>query len=91
MFMCGLALAAAKPAVSQLRFGHHDAHHDAKPKFVLNADGVVIPEIVDTLEWVLELPVNVHQFDEPPVRRSTFETAAILQRLTLLLFFLDCC
>lgn len=62
-------IAAAKPAVSQLRFAHHDAHHhhDDKPKFVLNADGVVIPEIVDTLEWVLEIPVNVHQFDEPPV------------------------
>jgi|AntAceMinimDraft_12_1070368.scaffolds.fasta_scaffold256673_1 hypothetical protein len=29
---------------------------------------VVIPELVDTLEWVLDCPPNIHQFDEPPVR-----------------------
>jgi hypothetical protein len=28
---------------------------------------VVIPELVDTLEWVIESPPNVHQFDEPPL------------------------
>lgn len=28
---------------------------------------VVIPELVETLEWVLDSPPNVHQFDEPPV------------------------
>ena len=28
---------------------------------------VVIPELVDTLEWVLDCPPTVHQFDEPPV------------------------
>jgi hypothetical protein len=28
---------------------------------------VVIPELVGTLEWVLDSPPNVHQFDEPPV------------------------
>ena len=28
---------------------------------------VVIPELVDTLEWVLDSPPTVHQFDEPPV------------------------
>ncbi len=38
--------------------GHH-APADSKD--------VVIPELVDTLEWVLESPPNVHQFDEPPV------------------------
>jgi len=31
------------------------------------SDDVVIPEIVDTLEWVLDSPPNVHQFDEPPI------------------------
>ena len=30
---------------------------------------VVIPELVSTLEWVLESPPNVHQFDEPPVSK----------------------
>jgi len=30
-------------------------------------DDVVIPELVDTLEWVLDSPPNVHQFEEPPV------------------------
>ena len=30
---------------------------------------VVVPEVVDTLEWILDSPPNVHQFDEPPVRK----------------------
>mmetsp|Transcript_10528 Transcript_10528/g.17162 ORF Transcript_10528/g.17162 Transcript_10528/m.17162 type:complete len:86 (-) Transcript_10528:186-443(-) len=28
---------------------------------------VTIPDLVDTLEWVLDSPPNVHQFDEPPI------------------------
>jgi hypothetical protein len=28
---------------------------------------VIIPELADSLEWVLSSPPNVHQFDEPPV------------------------
>eukprot|EP01040_Poterioochromonas_malhamensis_P005498 gene5498-5904_t len=32
-----------------------------------NTKDVVVPELVDTLEWVLESPPNVHQFDEPPI------------------------
>ena len=34
---------------------------------------VVIPELVSTLEWVLDSPPNVHQFDEPPVS-ATFKS-----------------
>ena len=30
---------------------------------------VVVPELVDTLEWVIESPPNIHQFDEPPVSK----------------------
>ncbi len=30
-------------------------------------DDVVIPDIVNSLEWTLESPISVHQFDEPPV------------------------
>jgi hypothetical protein len=30
-------------------------------------ENVVIPGFVDTLEWVLDSPPNVHQFEEPPV------------------------
>jgi hypothetical protein len=30
-------------------------------------DDVVVPELVDSLEWVLNSPPNVHQFDEPPI------------------------
>ena len=30
-------------------------------------DDVVIPELVDSLEWVLDSPPNIHQFEEPPV------------------------
>ena len=32
-----------------------------------NTKDIVVPELVDTLEWVLDSPPNVHQFDEPPV------------------------
>eukprot|EP00349_Pseudokeronopsis_sp_Brazil_P006731 CAMPEP_0202959708 /NCGR_PEP_ID=MMETSP1396-20130829/3881_1 /ASSEMBLY_ACC=CAM_ASM_000872 /TAXON_ID= /ORGANISM="Pseudokeronopsis sp., Strain Brazil" /LENGTH=52 /DNA_ID=CAMNT_0049678409 /DNA_START=127 /DNA_END=285 /DNA_ORIENTATION=+ len=28
---------------------------------------VVVPELHDTLEWVLSSPPNVHQFEEPPI------------------------
>jgi len=31
------------------------------------AGDVVIPDLVDTLEWILDSPCPVHQFDEPPV------------------------
>ena len=31
------------------------------------AGDVVVPELVDTLEWVIESPPNIHQFDEPPL------------------------
>lgn len=27
----------------------------------------VVPQLVDTLEWVLDSPPNVHQFEEPPI------------------------
>jgi len=30
-------------------------------------DGVVVPELHDTLEWLLDSPPNIHQFEEPPV------------------------
>jgi hypothetical protein len=34
----------------------------------LTVDGkIVIPSLHDTLEWVLDTPPNVHQFEEPPV------------------------
>jgi len=32
-----------------------------------SSSDVVIPELVDTLEWVLDSPPNVHQFEEPPI------------------------
>jgi len=28
---------------------------------------VVVPECVDSLEWVLDSPPTLHQFDEPPI------------------------
>lgn len=33
-------------------------------------EGVVVPGFTDTLEWVLDSPPNVHQFEEPPVSFS---------------------
>lgn len=32
-----------------------------------SSSDVVIPDLVNTLEWVLDSPPNVHQFDEPPI------------------------
>ena len=29
--------------------------------------GVHFPMLVDSLEWVLDSPPNVHQFEEPPI------------------------
>ena len=63
---------ASRPAVlsaPQIRF-FSDDHHDSTPKFTLNKDGVAIPELVDSLEWLLDAPPNVHQFDEPPVSHT---------------------
>jgi len=51
-------------------FGAHAADHGAHGGNQTRADGIVIPELVDTLEWVLESPPNVHQFEEPPVSAS---------------------
>ena len=28
---------------------------------------MVTPETVDTLEWVLDSPPTLHQFEEPPI------------------------
>lgn len=28
---------------------------------------VVVPELMDSLEWVLDSPFPIHQFDEPPI------------------------
>lgn len=36
-------------------------------KGAADSSDVVIPELFDTLEWVLDSPPSVHQFDEPPV------------------------
>ena len=32
-----------------------------------SSSDVVIPDLVDTLEWVISSPPPIHQFAEPPV------------------------
>ena len=54
----------------------------AKP--VVPSGDVVIPELADTLEWVLDSPPTVHQFDEPPVS-FTNPNALIFTKFTLIL------
>ena len=39
---------------------------EAAAKPVSTAE-VVTPETVDTLEWVLDSPPTLHQFEEPPI------------------------
>ena len=30
-------------------------------------EGVVVPEVVTDLTWLLDTPPNLHEFEEPPV------------------------
>jgi hypothetical protein len=36
-------------------------------KGTATAPEVVIPELVNSLEWTLSSPPNIHEFEEPPV------------------------
>lgn len=40
------------------------------PAAAAPSSDVVIPDIVDTLEWVISSPPPIHQFAEPPVSIS---------------------
>ncbi|DBA01763.1 TPA: hypothetical protein N0F65_010173 [Lagenidium giganteum] len=37
-----------------------------------NDDEVVVPELHQTLEWILESPPPLHQFEEAPIVIETF-------------------
>lgn len=49
---------------------------------------VVIPDLVDSLEWVLDSPPNVHQFDEPPVSSTIIEHVFIVNLFNCISFFI---
>mmetsp|Transcript_281 Transcript_281/g.347 ORF Transcript_281/g.347 Transcript_281/m.347 type:complete len:93 (-) Transcript_281:78-356(-) len=43
------------------------AHHAPKVDEKVDPNKIIEPELFDTLEWVLDSPPNVHQFEEPPI------------------------
>ena len=47
-------------------------HGVEKAQYAVSTKGVVVPPIVDTLEWLLTSPPNVHQFEEPPVSLNIY-------------------
>jgi hypothetical protein len=80
-FLCIVAV-TARPAVQIPKFA------TSQIRFMGNVDDVVVPELVDTLEWVLNSPPNVHQFDEPPVSKL-FQNIAFrcFKKLHLIILF----
>jgi hypothetical protein len=85
-------LAVARPALFTPQARFMSDHHDEAPKYVLNKDGVVIPELVESLEWLLDSPPNVHQFEEPPVI-IVYKSMSCSSYLCLIYIYLfsDCC
>lgn len=54
---------AARPAVARFSSAASPAAHD---------DEVVIPETFGSLEWTLESPPPLHQFEEAPLVIETY-------------------
>lgn len=63
-----MAPSPAKFAVRGMAwFGPNESAPLVTEEVPVAPEGCVIPELVDTLEWVLDSPPNVHQFEEPPI------------------------
>ena len=52
------------------------------------SNDIVIPQLVDTLEWVVESPPNIHQFEEPPVSINLCIISLILIIVKISEFFI---
>jgi hypothetical protein len=63
-----VATRTVRSAMRGLRgMGHASATPVVPLTEVKLPEGVVVPEIVPTLEWLLDCPPNLHEFEEAPV------------------------
>ena len=68
-FVAVVAAPRSLPAVTALarRTMHSYLDLTKEQKDEFQKEGIVVPEIFDSLEWALDSPPPLHQFDESPM------------------------